>query len=200
MKSEEEKEQIYKRNIRKVIGETDGYFLSKLYEEWSYVQVPGEKKPETRAVVHPSRLSYWFVRHSLLELLASLGRLKQEGFILEFDYIEGDSFDEYEFNNWLHVHFGPNFENMFWERSSRFIKEYSDTGTVVRAAASPSQGSLHLHVIDKKTGSKSHLIFDKTGVIRTDENDTPPGKLISRIDSTLTTRDGKEIRTSFEFD
>lgn len=51
---------------------------------------------------------------------------------------------------------------------------------------------------DKK--DKVHLIFGETGEIRIDKKDLHPGEILNKVESVLMTKDGRVIRSTFEFE
>ena len=59
----------------------------------------------------------------------------------------------------------------------------------------------HLLIGEKsnKEGQKVHLVFGETGEIRIDKKDQAPNEILKKIESVLTIKEGKNIKTTIEF-
>ena len=180
------------------VNKVDEKVLEWLYEEWSYIKDGKGRVVDTGTVVHSSRLEKWYYEFSHQQIIASLNRLKDQGYISDFNFIEGDSFDEYDFQHRIGINFKRDFEERFWERDTRLKKMIRDEKYEVKASASDA---LHLHIFSRESGKKVHGIYDKaSGEVRFDKKDTSPGELLNRIESTLTTRDRRKIHVIFTFE
>lgn len=81
---------------------------------------------------------------------------------------------------------------------SKVIKRLEDDKLWVESRMQGQE--LHLFVGNKQGDKKKvHLIFNPTGIPRIDKNDSAPGELFDKIQSTLTTKDGKIIESYYEF-
>jgi hypothetical protein len=80
----------------------------------------------------------------------------------------------------------------------KIIKKLKDEELWVESRSSGDE--LHLFVGNRKgERNKVHLVFASTGEIRIDKNDSSPDKLLNKIETILTTKNGKVIKSVFEF-
>ena len=195
---EKTKRDSIKKTVRTKVKELDELVLDRLYEEWSMVQARNSGGDEIS--VHPRRLITWFDKLQLSreQLFASLNRLRENGLILNYEYVDADT-DEYdEFSDWLKIAYPRDFEEKYWAQETKLKHEVSDADMWAKAAT--TKNTLHLYIKEPKSAEKTHLIVDHDGQIRFDKSDKAPGEVLSEIDVKLITREGKEIRANFRFE
>lgn len=186
------------KEIREKVNDVDDTVLGWLYEEWNYIKNSKGQVINAETIVHPGRLEKWYYEFSHQQIMVSLDRLKEHGYVSDFNFMEGDSFDEYDFQHRIGIIFTPDFEERFWNRDARLKKVVRNEKYEIKASASDA---LHLFIFERESNKKIHGIYDKTsGEVRFDKKDTPPGELLNRIESTLTTRDGRRIHVIFTFE
>lgn len=80
----------------------------------------------------------------------------------------------------------------------KIVKHLKDEELWVESRSSGDES--HLFVGNREgEKNKVHLIFAGTGEMRIDKKDSPPETLLNKVESILTTKDGKIIKSVYEF-